>query len=134
LERKARFPAFYAGNAPELLKNRNYSAGCGRAGWKIENEHTKALKNHGYNLEHNFGHGEKHGSENFCLMNLPAFLFHTLLFLGDERYRGARNRSGRQDNFLARRGTSSVVFSMKTGPLLSFSSGEMNPMGDTLNS
>jgi hypothetical protein len=46
------------------------------------------LKNHGYNLEHNFGHGEKHASEKFCLLNLVAFLFHTLLFLGDEQYRG----------------------------------------------
>jgi hypothetical protein len=35
---------------------------------------------------------------------------------------------------LVRYGTFSVVFSMKTGPLLSFSSGEMKPMGDTLNS
>jgi hypothetical protein len=59
------------------------------------------LKNHGYNLEHNFGHGEEHGSENFFLLNLVAFLFHTLLFLGEEQYRGARNRSGRQDNFFS---------------------------------
>jgi hypothetical protein len=74
-------------------------AGCGRARWEIENEHNTVLKNHRYNLEHNFGHGEQHGSENICLMNPAAFLFHPLLFLGDEQYRGARNRSGRQDNF-----------------------------------
>ena len=32
-------------------------AACGRARWKIENESFNTLKNQGYNLEHNFGHG-----------------------------------------------------------------------------
>ena len=31
----------------------------GRARWKIENETFNTLKNHGYHLEHNFGHAEK---------------------------------------------------------------------------
>ncbi|GHU81712.1 hypothetical protein FACS189468_4830 [Spirochaetia bacterium] len=39
---------------------------CARARWKIENEHNNVLKNHGYNLEHNFGHGEQYASEVFC--------------------------------------------------------------------
>ena len=30
-----------------------------RARWKIENESFNVMKNHGYELEHNFGHGEK---------------------------------------------------------------------------
>jgi hypothetical protein len=81
-----------AGNAERL-------ADCGRARWKIENEHTNILKNRGYNLEHNFGHGGNHGRENFCLLNLIAFLFHAVLFLGDEHYRAARERAGRRDNF-----------------------------------
>jgi hypothetical protein len=79
--------------------NAKHLADCGRARWKIENEHNNVLKNHGYNLEHNFGHGEEHAGENFCLLNLSAFLFHTLLFLGDENYRKARIRAGRRDNF-----------------------------------
>ena len=33
-------------------------AACGRARWKIENEGFNVMKNHGYELEHNFGHGE----------------------------------------------------------------------------
>ena len=32
--------------------------GGARARWKIENENFNTLKNHGYHLEHNFGHGE----------------------------------------------------------------------------
>jgi hypothetical protein len=79
-------------------------ADCGRTGglrarWKIENEHNKVLKHHGYNLEHTFGHGENHASENFCLLNLLAFLFHTIVFLGDKQYREARERAGWRENF-----------------------------------
>ena len=62
-------------------------ADCGRARWKIKHEHTKVLKNRGYNLEHNFGHEEVHASENVCVMNLPAFLLHAVLYQGDEVYR-----------------------------------------------
>ena len=32
----------------------------GRARWKIENEPFNTLKNPGYNLEHNYGHGQQH--------------------------------------------------------------------------
>jgi len=38
---------------------------CGRCRWKIENEVFNTLKNHGYYIEHNYGHGEKHLSMNF---------------------------------------------------------------------
>ena len=34
-------------------------ASCARARWKIENETFNVLKNNGYHLEHNFGHGKK---------------------------------------------------------------------------
>ena len=33
---------------------------AGRSRWKIENETFNTLKNLGYNLEHNYGHGKKH--------------------------------------------------------------------------
>ncbi len=33
---------------------------AGRARWKIENENNNVLKNQGYHLEHNFGHGKQH--------------------------------------------------------------------------
>jgi hypothetical protein len=49
-------------------------ASCGRARWKIENEHNNVLKNHGCNLEHNFGHGEEHASEIFCLLSAGFFI------------------------------------------------------------
>lgn len=74
-------------------------ASCGRARWKIENEHNNVLKNHGYNLEHNFGHGKNHASEIFCLLNLLAFLFHGILWLADDLYQQVRKKSGRRTEF-----------------------------------
>ena len=70
-----------------------------RARWKIENEHNNVLKNHGYNLEHNFGHGKTHACEMYCLLNLLAFQMHSLLDINDEDYRKARAYAGRRDEF-----------------------------------
>ena len=53
-------------------------AACGRARWKIENESFNVLKNNGYNLEHNFGHGKNNLSAVFVSLNLLAFAFHTV--------------------------------------------------------
>ena len=60
-------------------------AKAGRARWKIENENNMApqratyvLKNHGYHLEHNFGHGKHHLSNVLFTLNLLAFLTHTV--------------------------------------------------------
>lgn len=46
----------------------------GRARWKIENEVFNTLKNQGYNLEHNFGHGFKNLCNNLALIMMLAFL------------------------------------------------------------
>src|SRR5260221_403643 len=53
-------------------------AACGRARWKIENESFNTLKTKGYNLEHNFGHGQHHLSAVLAILNLTAFAFHTV--------------------------------------------------------
>lgn len=52
----------------------------GRARWKTENENHNALKNYGYHLEHNFGHGQQYLSMLLATLNLLAFLFHTILW------------------------------------------------------
>jgi hypothetical protein len=46
----------------------------GRARWKIENETFNTLKNQGYHLEHNYGHGEQNLSVVLALLMLLAFL------------------------------------------------------------
>ncbi len=54
---------------------------CGRARWKIENESFNVMKNHGYELEHNFGHGQKFLAMTLAAFNLLAFAWHTVLEL-----------------------------------------------------
>ena len=53
-------------------------AACARARWKIENESFNILKNNGYHLEHNFGHGKQNLAMLFAAMNLLAFGMHTV--------------------------------------------------------
>jgi hypothetical protein len=62
---------------------------CGRCRWKTENENHNTLKK-GYNLEHNFGHGQKHLSSMLLSLNLLAFLFHSVLHLLDPSYQKIR--------------------------------------------
>jgi hypothetical protein len=72
---------------------------CARARWKIGNEHNNILKNHGYNPEHNFGHGKEHANGLFCLLNLLAFLFHGIQRLIDGEYRKACGHASRKIDF-----------------------------------
>jgi len=61
-----------------------------RSRWKIENEGFNTLKNQGYHLEHNFGHGNTYLSEAFFVLNLLAFFMHQILELVDELYQQVR--------------------------------------------
>jgi hypothetical protein len=63
---------------------------CARARWKIENESFNVLKNHGYHLEHNFGHGKRHLAQQFVLLNLLAFAFHTVCDSVEKLWQEAR--------------------------------------------
>jgi hypothetical protein len=63
---------------------------AGRARWKIENENNNVLKNHGYHLEHNFGHGQQHLSTVLVILILLAFLLHTVLQLCNQQYQQLR--------------------------------------------
>ena len=74
-------------------------AQAGRARWKTENEGNNILKNRGYHLEHNFGHGHQHLAATLLTLNLLAFLFHTVLHLIDERYQRLRDHLGARQTF-----------------------------------
>jgi hypothetical protein len=67
---------------------------AGRARWKVENEGNNVLKNNGYHLEHNFGHGKEHLAGLLLGLNLLAFLFHTALELIDNTYQKVRHLLG----------------------------------------
>ena len=65
-----------------------------RCHWKIENECFNTLKNQGYYIEHNYGHGNKNLCFNFFLLTLLAFFFHQIFELTDRMYQAAREKFG----------------------------------------
>jgi len=65
-----------------------------RARWKIENECFNTLKNQGYNIEHNYGHGSENLCFNFLLLTLLAFFFHQIFEATDPLYQAAREKFG----------------------------------------
>ena len=65
---------------------------AGRARWRIENGNNNTLKTKGYNLSHNFGHGQKYLSATLATLNLLAFLLHTVQELTDFTYWTLRDR------------------------------------------
>ena len=69
----------------------------GRSRWKIENEHFNVQKNHGYELEHNYGHGQQTLSMVFYLLNLLAFVAHMLLERGDRLYQRCLATTSRRE-------------------------------------
>jgi hypothetical protein len=77
-------------------------AACGRARWKIENETFNVLKNNGYNLEHNFGHGKQNLAAILVALNLLAFAIHTVCDIGDDLWRAAHAKLGPRYNFFSK--------------------------------
>ena len=69
----------------------------GRTRWKIENEQFNVHKNHGYELTHNYGHGQQHLSMVFYLLNLLAYVTHGVLALGDRLYQRCRAQESRRE-------------------------------------
>ena len=57
----------------------------GRARWKSENEGFNSMKNQGYHLEHNYGHG-KNLSINLYLLNMLSFGIHRLTEMTSKLY------------------------------------------------
>jgi len=86
-------------NLPVNKANVAAMAAAGRARWKIENENFNTLKNNGYNLEHNFGHGKQHLAAILTTMNLIAFAIHTVTNLLDTGWALARKAIGARKRF-----------------------------------
>jgi hypothetical protein len=73
-------------------------AEIGKCRWKIENETFNTLKNQGYHIEHNYGHGKNHLSFNFFLLNLLAFFMHQIFELTYIVYQELRRKFGSEKN------------------------------------
>jgi hypothetical protein len=69
-------------------------ANKGRARWKVENEGFNVQKNGGYELEHNYGHGQNNLSMVFYLLNILAFTLHQILEITDLCYQRAKEHAG----------------------------------------
>jgi hypothetical protein len=65
-----------------------------RARWRIENECFNTLKNQGYAIEHNFGHGDQNLCFNFYILTLLAFFIQQIGDLCDPLYQQARAKAG----------------------------------------
>jgi hypothetical protein len=59
---------------------------------KIENETFNTLKNQGYNLEHNYGHGEQHLSTVLAMLMMLQFLIDQVQEVACPLFQAARNR------------------------------------------
>ena len=62
----------------------------GRTRWKVENETFNTLKNQGYQLEHNYGHGEQHLATVFAFLMMLAFLVDQVQELSCRLFQAAR--------------------------------------------
>lgn len=67
-----------------------------RSRWKIENETFNTLKNHGYNLEHNYGHGKKDLSKNLITMMFIAFYIDQIQQASCQRFKRMVERLGKR--------------------------------------
>jgi hypothetical protein len=72
-----------AENAERLMRG-------GRSRWKIENETFNTLKNQGYHLEHNYGHGQQHLSVVLAMLMMLAFLLDQVQALSCPRFQAVR--------------------------------------------
>ena len=52
------------------------------------------MKNHGYYLDHNYGHGKNNLCFNFYLLTLLAFFFHQIFEATDQLYQASRKKFG----------------------------------------
>jgi hypothetical protein len=64
----------------------------GRSRWKIENEMFNTLKNQGYLLEHNYGHGQKYLATVLAMLMMLAFLVDQVQALCCNLFNAARQQ------------------------------------------
>lgn len=80
-------------------KNIRLMVRTGRCRWKAENEIFNVMKNHGYYMDHNYGHGKKNLCFNFYLLTLVAFTMHQIFELTDTQYQACREKFGSKKHF-----------------------------------
>ena len=104
----------FVSNLEITLDNVQEIVEAGRTRWKIENENNNTLKTKGYNLEHNFGHGSKHLSQNLCSLNILSFLVHTIQELYDTTYTELLSHVGARKRLFETMNVLTTMFTFKS--------------------
>jgi hypothetical protein len=74
----------------------------GRFLWPTHHCVFNTLKNQGYNLDHNYGHGKKNLSTNFALLMMLAFLIDQVQELSCKLFQAAREKARTKYNLWER--------------------------------
>ena len=98
---EVKYKTAFVTSLPVAKSNVAEAAACGRARWKIENESFNVLKNNGYELEHNFGHGENYLAMTLAALNILAFAWHTVLDILEPPWKRAREAAETRKGFFA---------------------------------
>ena len=67
----------------------------GRCRWHIENQTFNTLKNQGYHLEHNYGHGKRHLATNLAFLTFLAFLVDQVQEMASPEFKAALKKRSR---------------------------------------
>ena len=105
---KITYHSSFITNLPVNKENISELASCARARWKIENETFNVLKNNGYHLEHNFGHGKQTLSALLVTLNLIAFTMHSACDVMEALWQQAREVCGTRNRLFIHLGTIST--------------------------
>jgi hypothetical protein len=91
---KSTYHSSFITNLSPSKENISELVSCARARWKVENETFNVLKNNGYHLEHNFGHGQKNLATLLVTFNLLAFSVHNACDAAERAWSHAREACG----------------------------------------
>jgi len=96
---KVKYTMAWVTSLPVSKRNVVEIVACGRARWKIENESFNVMKNHGYELAHNFGHGKQFLAMVMAAFNLLAFAWHSVFDLLEPPWQAAREAAAKRTRF-----------------------------------
>mgnify|MGYP003599987546 FL=1 len=91
---KSTYHSSFVTSLPPSKENISELISCARTRWKIENETFNVLKNNGYHLEHNFGHGNQTLAAMLVTLNLLAFSMHNACDAVEKLWQHAREACG----------------------------------------
>ena len=98
---RVKYSMAWVTSLPVTKHNAAEIVACGRTRWKVENEGFNVMKNHGYEFEHNFGHGEKFLAMTMAALNLLAFAWHSALDILEPPWIAAREAAAKRTAFFA---------------------------------